>query len=88
MDQRHGMIGQQEAAMSTDEIARLEKLAEAAYTKMYEAPQFMVRECYENATRYLAEAIVVAEREGLKDVTKRLKERKDHIYNVYSHQFR
>jgi hypothetical protein len=74
--------------MSNDEIARLEKLAEAAYTKMYDAPQFMVRECYENATRYLREAIAVAEQDGLKDVAKRLKERKDHIYNVYSHQFR
>jgi hypothetical protein len=74
--------------MSTDEITRLEKLAEAAYTKMYDAPQFMVRECYENATRYLGEAIAIAEREGLKDAIKRLKERKDHIHNVYSHQFR
>ena len=74
--------------MSTDEIARLEQLAEAAYTRMYEAPRHLIRDCYEDAGRYLAQAIAIAERDGLSDVAKRLKERKEHFYDIYSHQFR
>ena len=74
--------------MPADEIAKLEQLAEDAYTKMYDAPRNRVRECYEDAMQYLAEAIRAAERDHLVEAAERLKTRKQHIYDVYTHQFR
>ena len=74
--------------MTADEIAKFEHLAEDAYTRMYDAPRNRVRECYEDAMQYLADAIKVAERDQLAEAIERLKARKEHIYNVYTHQFR
>lgn len=70
------------------EIARLEALAEAAYDEMYEASRHRAKECYEDAMGYLAEAIALAEKARLRHMVSRLKARRDHIYNVYNHQFR
>ena len=70
------------------EIARLERLAEAAYTAMYDAPRTSVRDCHDAAQGYLTQAIKIAERASMADVAARLKRRKDEIYNVYDHQFR
>ena len=74
--------------MTADEIAKFEQLAEDAYTKMYDAPRNRARECYEDAMKYLADAIKVAERDHLAEAIERLKARKQHIYDVYTHQFR
>ena len=70
------------------EIARLEQLAEAAYTQMYDAPRHGARDCYEDASSFLAQAIALATHNGLTATAERLKARKEHIYNVYTHQFR
>jgi hypothetical protein len=74
--------------MPRREIARLEQLAEAAYTAMYDAPRYGVRDCYDDAQGYLSQAIRLAERKHLNATVARLKQRKDHIYKVYDHQFR
>ncbi|HTW33118.1 MAG TPA: hypothetical protein VMD53_00765 [Rhizomicrobium sp.] len=74
--------------MTADEIAKFEQLAEDAYTKMYDAPRNRARECYEDAMKYLADAIKAAEQSHLVEATERLKARKQHIYDVYTHQFR
>jgi hypothetical protein len=74
--------------MSAEEVAKFEKLAEDAYTKMYDAPRSRVKECYEDAMEFLAEAIKLAERDKLAAAVDRLKARKRHIYDVYTHQFR
>ena len=70
------------------EIARLEALAEAANDEMYDASRHRAKECYEDAMSFLAEAIALAEKVRLRRVAARLKARRDHIYNVYNHQFR
>jgi hypothetical protein len=70
------------------EISRLEQLAEASYTKMYDAPRHGVRDHYEDASSYLAQAIALATREEMPEAVERLKARKAHIYIVYTHQFR
>jgi hypothetical protein len=74
--------------MSSDEIARLERLAEAAYTRMYDAPSHLVHDCYEDAMLNFGQAIELAEKVGMNDIALRLEKRKDHVYNVYTHQFR
>lgn len=74
--------------MAADEIAKFEKLAEDAYSKMYDAPRNRAKECYEDAMEFLAEAIKIAERDRLASAADRLKARKQHIYDVYTHQFR
>lgn len=71
-----------------EEIAALERAAEEAYTQMYDAPRHRVRECYEDASANLARAIEIAKVNGMSEIADRLKARKDHIYNVYTHQFR
>ncbi|HWU26610.1 MAG TPA: hypothetical protein VN154_09435 [Rhizomicrobium sp.] len=72
----------------SDEIARLEKLAETACTKLFDAPRHLAKDCYEDANRYLAEAIKIAEREGFIDIARRLKARKEQIHDVYNQQYR
>ncbi len=74
--------------MTSNEIAKFEQLAEDAYTRMYDATRNRARECYEDAMKYLADAIKVAERYHLIEAIERLKTRKPHIYDVYTHQFR
>lgn len=70
------------------EIARREALAEAAYDEMYDARLHRVKDCYEDAMGFLAEAIALAETARLQRTASRLKARRDHIDNVYNHQFR
>jgi len=74
--------------VGADDIATFERLAEDAYTRMYDAPRNRAKECYEDAMQYLADAIRAAERSHLTEAIERLKARKEHIYNVYTHQFR
>jgi len=82
------MLRRREEPMTADEIAKFEKLAEDAYTRMYDAPRNRARECYEDAMQYLADAIRLAENAKLIEASARLKARKQHIYDVYTHQFR
>ena len=70
------------------DIAANEKLAEAAYDAMYEARPSGVRDCFDDACGYLAEAIGIAKQAGLDDEAMRLTARREHIINVYNHQFR
>ena len=70
------------------EIAKNEKLAEAAYDAMYEARPSSVRDCYDDACGYLNAAIGIAKQAGLDDEVTRLTARRDHIVNVYNNQFR
>jgi len=69
-------------------IARLEALAEAAYDAMYDAESYGVKDCYEDASSHLAEAIALARRVHMRRTVARLAARKEHITNVYNHQFR
>lgn len=70
------------------EIARLEALAEKAYDAMYDAEPHNVKDCYEDASLYLHEATQMAEKANLRGEAARLKARREHIRNVYNHQFR
>jgi hypothetical protein len=77
-----------EVQLPAREIAKNEKLAEAAYDAMYEARPYGVRDCFDDACGYLSEAISVAKRAGLDDEVTRLTARRDHIITVYDRQFR
>jgi tetratricopeptide (TPR) repeat protein len=70
------------------EIVRWEALADAAYDKMYDAKYYEARECYDEAFQCLQEAIKIARAHKMDKEVARLRARQDHIYNVYSHQFR
>ena len=70
------------------EVENNEKLAEAAYDAMYEARPYAVRDCFDDACGYLAEAIGIAKKAGLDDQVTRLTARRDHIIKVYDRQFR
>ena len=70
------------------EIARLEALAEAAYTAMYDAPRHAARDFHDDAQGYLSRAVKIADLKSKTEISTRLKQRKKHIYDVYSHQFR
>lgn len=64
-------------------------MAEAAYDKMYDAKYYYeARECYDEAFQCLQEAIKIARARKMDKEVARLTARQDHIYNVYSHQFR
>jgi hypothetical protein len=70
------------------EIAKNEKLAEAAYDAMYEARPYGVRDCFDDACGYLSAAISIAKKAALDDEVARLTARRDHIIKVYDRQFR
>jgi hypothetical protein len=77
-----------ETQLNKREIENNEKLAEAAYDAMYEARPYAVRDCFDDACGYLAEAISIAKKAGLDDEVTRLAARRDHIIKVYDRQFR
>jgi hypothetical protein len=70
------------------EIARLERLAEAAYDAMYDARPPLAKAHYEDAMLYLGRALAEAERIDDVAAFERLTLRRDHIRNVYNNQFR
>jgi hypothetical protein len=70
------------------EMAHNEDRAEAAYTAMYDAAPHNVKDFYEDACLYLAQAIEIAKHLGLADEVERLKKRSEAIDAVYNHQFR
>lgn len=68
------------------EIARLEALAEEAYTAMYDARR--PKDYAEDALLNLRRAIDIAEDGGDQAEVERLTKRHDHIRAVYNSQFR
>ncbi len=68
------------------DLERYEKLAEAAYDEMYEARR--PHDCYEDAMLHFLRAIELAHQLGRAADAERLARRKEHVYNVYTHQFR
>jgi hypothetical protein len=70
---------------SREDVARYEALAEAAYEEMYETRS--PTGPYSDLKDFFALAISAAERTGLHDEAKRLKERLEHCKQVYRHQF-
>jgi len=66
-----------------------ERLAEAAYTAMYDAPgRHAAKANYEDAAGYFARAIEAARAAGADAEAGRLTERLAHVTAVYNHQFR
>ena len=70
------------------EMVDNEARAEAAYTAMYAAPAHNVKDHYEDACHYLAQAIHFATDLGLTKEVARLENRGKEIDAVYNHQFR
>jgi hypothetical protein len=77
-----------ELETSIAEMARNEKLAEAAYDAMYEASPASAKDCFDDARGFFAKAIGIAMRAGLADEAERLIARRDHVVSVYDSQFR
>ncbi len=70
------------------DIAREERLAEAAYSAMYDAPPYLAKAHYEDAREHLGRAIAAAKGAGQDGEARRLAARRDHIAAVYDNQFR
>lgn len=70
------------------DMVRLEAMAEAAVSAMYDSRQRGARDCYEDARYHFERAAEAARRAGLADEAVRLKRRRDHVARVYKHQFR
>ncbi len=66
----------------------LERLAEAAYAAMYEAPPRGVKDCYDDAWLYFGKAIEAAGRAGATGEAARLKLRSSEVAAIYARQFR
>ena len=73
---------------SRDTIAELERMAEASYAAMYEARPHNVKDHFDDAYGYFSQAIDVAKEAGLVTEVERLAKRRDHVNNVFNHQFR
>jgi hypothetical protein len=71
------------------ELARLERLAEQAYSAMYEVPPLSsAKDDYDDACLHFGRAIEQADRLGLTSEVARLTQRRDHVRAVYASQFR
>ena len=71
------------------ELARLEALAEQAYSAMYDVPPLRsAKDDCDDACLYLQRAIETAGRLGLANEVARLRRRLDHVRAVYDSQFR
>jgi len=73
---------------SSDAVAKLEQLAEAAYQAMYDAMPFRVKDCYDDAQLYFHRAIEAARLAELHSDVARLTRRSKHMEDVYNSQFR
>ena len=71
-----------------EDMADYEARAEKAYSAMYDAAPHNVKDCYEDASLYLSNAIKLAKKLGLTAEAERLTARAIHFENVYNHQFR
>ncbi|HUD88844.1 MAG TPA: hypothetical protein VMR17_20540 [Xanthobacteraceae bacterium] len=67
------------------EMARFEALAEKAYNEMYDSRSPAA--CYSDLKDYFTSAIGAAERAGLLDDAKRLRDKLEHCKKVYRSQF-
>jgi len=72
--------------MSQSEMQAFERAAEEAYEAMYDARR--PKDCYEDAMSAFYKAIEAAKKAGLQGEADRLSRRRDHVRNVYTHQFR
>jgi hypothetical protein len=71
-----------------EEMADYEARAEKSYSAMYDAAPHNVKDCYEDASLYLSNAIKLARKLGLAAEAERVAARAAHIDNVYNSQFR
>ena len=71
-----------------EQLADYEARAENAYGAMYDAAPHNVKDCYEDASLYLAYAVKLAKKLGLMAEAERLAARSVHMDNVYNGQFR
>jgi hypothetical protein len=69
-------------------MALCEERAEGAYAAMYDARPPAAKDCYDDARRYLAEAIDIARQANFADDLARLTSRRKEIVEVYNRQFR
>jgi hypothetical protein len=72
--------------MTLADMEAHERRAEAAYAAMYDARR--PKDDYEDAMSALGDAIKAAEAAQSSPDAKRLKQRRDHIREVYKRQFR
>ena len=72
----------------SDEVAKFERQAEAAYSAMYDARPHNVKDHHDDAQLYYHRAIAAARRAELASDVARLTERAKHVENVYNSQFR
>ena len=71
-----------------EQMADFEARAEKTYGAMYDAAPHNVKDCYDDASLYLSNAIKLAGKLGLTAEAERLAARSVHIDNVYNSQFR
>lgn len=69
-------------------ISRFERLAENAYEAMYDARPLVAKSHYEDAMLFLGKALAEAERTGDVEAVIRLDYQRQHVRNVFNHQFR
>ena len=70
------------------EVEKLERLAEAAYEAMHGARRHNVKDCFEDAVGYFAQAIDAARLARQVTTVNRLTLRREHVVKVYNSQFR
>jgi hypothetical protein len=68
--------------------AEAERLAEAAYAAMYDAPPWTAKVWYEDARRHFRQAIDIAAAGENSIEANRLARRLEHVETIYNHQFR
>jgi hypothetical protein len=71
-----------------EEMARYEARAEEAYSALYDAAPYLVKDFHDDSSFALARAIDLARKLGLDAEAERLAARKAHITAVYNNQFR
>lgn len=73
--------------MSDKKLKELEELktkAEFFYSQMYDCKSYELKDFKDDASSCFSQAIAIAEELGLSDEVKLLKERDEHVRNVYN----
>ena len=83
-----GQMVTDQSIPSAEQMAEWEARAEAAYTAMYDAPDYDQKDLKDDALLYLTHALEIAEALGRQDDMVRLKARKANIMGVWNSQFR
>jgi hypothetical protein len=79
---------EEETVRAVAEIQELERRAEIAYEKMYDAESYSAKDYKDDACSYLYKAGEAAKGAGLETESARLAARRAHILSVWDHQFR